>query len=177
LKKGILVLFIALHLIVILLLPNVNSYVARHNFPSFLLAYANQIGFNTTWNFFSPEPAHTMYYEYQVFFKDEALDPVVGYIPPQKDQVVTQSSDRRMLYAMRYFFLDPRRVERVLIPFLCSKFPDAERISIRHYVLQLPSLDQATLEKHKPIRDLKVLNSSLSEDYRCEAHKNEEGVL
>jgi hypothetical protein len=82
-----------------------------------------------------------------------------------------------MLYAMRYFLLDPRRVERVLIPFLCRNFPDSERIVIRHYLLQLPSLDQVTLEKNKPVRDLKVLSSGSSQEYRCDAQKNEEGTL
>jgi len=175
--KSIALIFIGLHLIVILILPNVNSYAARHWMPTFLISYANQVGLNSTWNFFSPEPAHTMYYEYQIFLNDDSVDPVIGFIPPQKKDVVTHSSDRRMLYAMRYFLLDSRRVERILIPFLCRKFPDSSRISIRHYLFQLPSLEQAVVDKEKSINDLIVPSSGVSQDYRCQEQKNEEGIL
>jgi len=174
--KYLALIFATMHLVAIVLLPNTDSYAVR-NLPSWLIQYANQIGINTTWNFFSPEPAHTMYYEYQIFFKNEDAEPFIGFIPPQKEQVVVESSDRRLLYAMRFLLLDQRRIERVLIPFLCRKFPDAERISIRHHLLRLPSLDQATLEKEKPIRDLMVPQSGVSQDYRCQYQAQEEGVL
>jgi hypothetical protein len=167
---------VSVHLVAILLLPNTHSYAVRH-LPSWLIQYANQIGINTTWNFFSPDPAHIMYYEYQIFFKDEKAEPIVGFIPPQKEQVVVESSDRRMLYAMRFLLLDQRRIERILIPYLCRKFQDVERISIRHHLHQLPSLDQAVLEKEKPVRDLIVSQSGVSQDYRCQYQEQEEGIL
>lgn len=168
--------FVAFHLVVLLVLPNGASYLAR-NIPGVFVDYANQLGMNTSWNFYSPDPAHPMYYQYTIYFDVEDKEPFVDFIPPQKEQIVTNSSDRRMLYAMRYLALDSNRLEGVLLPYLCRKFSNSSRIVIQHHVLLLPNLEKAQVNRTRPLKELIVTNTSTSRDYQCEAQRNEEMAL
>src|SRR4051812_36520058 len=56
---------ICFHLVVILVLPNSSSFLGRALEP-WIVPYANLLGLNVTWNFFAPDPAHTMYINYFV---------------------------------------------------------------------------------------------------------------
>lgn len=93
--------WVFIHLSIALLIANPSSFVVRR--LAWISAYASQLGFNTSWNFFSPDPAHPMFFRFRVYFADEEQDPIEGYWPPLKDQVITSSSLRRTMYAMRYF--------------------------------------------------------------------------
>ena len=73
-----------------------------------------------------------MYLQYRVRFEDsqgvELKEPIEGFMPPEKNQVVVDSSKRRMLYAMRFLLLDPSRLETLMGPWLCRKYIGANLI-------------------------------------------------
>ena len=61
----ILSLYIVFHLTSVLLYPNPGSVLYRYMEP-LISSYGNQFGFNTTWQFFSPNPGSLRYVEYSV---------------------------------------------------------------------------------------------------------------
>lgn len=109
------------------------------------------MGLNTTWNFFSPDPANTMYFHYHVYFEneqgEETKEPAEGYIPEEKNTIVTDGSRRRMLYAIRFLMLDEKRIPLLLVPWLCQKYAGASRIRLNWVVEKIPSLDEAVLQR------------------------------
>lgn len=160
----------------IFILPNGGSFIGRH-MPAFLIEYANIIGANTSWNFFSPNPAQTMYLQYKVRFEDEqgneTKESVEGFLPPEKEKVVIDSSRRRFLYAMRFLLLDPNRLETLFEPWLCREFPGASSISVRSVQENLPTLDHALANLETPVVELKEEVKSASSDFRCGSTPNE----
>ena len=169
-------LWILYHLSVILVLANGSSFVGR-NWSQFFLPYGNVLGLNSSWNFFSPDPAHTMYLQYKIRYEDgqgnELKEPFEGFLPPEKNQVVVDSSKRRMLYAMRFLLLDPSRLETLMGPWLCRKYPGASEVSISYILEALPSLDVALTNSETSIADLKKEAQSNSLVYRCVSPQGE----
>jgi hypothetical protein len=147
-SKVLISLWLVYHLLAVFVLPGGGSFVIRR-LQSYLLPYANTVGVNTTWNFFSPDPANTMYFIYHINFENdegEELKPrEEGFFPPEKDKIVTNGSRRRLLYAMRFLMLDSRRLQTLMAPWLCREYPEASRVSIQMILEKIPSLDRALL--------------------------------
>jgi len=158
------------HLACIVILPNGVSFLGR-TFEAYILPYANQVGANNSWNFFSPDPAHTMYFEYNLYFEnengEEIKEPVQGFIPPEKTAIVLNTSERRKLYAMRFLLMNPARIEELVAPWLCRTHPGASRLSIVHKLIQLPTLDRAILGIDSPVDDMKQDFDMKSMSFDC----------
>ena len=123
-------------------LANSASYLGRALDP-WIAPYANLFAFNVTWNFFAPDPAHTMFIEYYVHFDDSSIEPLQGFIPPEKEQIVVDSSKRRFLYAMRFMIVDEKRLKTILGPYLCRKHPGASNVHIKNILEPIPNLDSS----------------------------------
>lgn len=164
------------HLAVITVLANGGSFLARYWTP-YLIPYANTFGLNNTWNFYSPDPAHTMYLEYRVRFDDEqgneVKEPIEGYLPPEKDQIVVDSSKRRLLYAMRFLMLDPDRLNSLMSPWLCRQYPGASEIAITHQLEAIPSLDSAIVHMDTPVKELKEIVQTGRNVFNCRSTPDE----
>ncbi len=145
------------HLSVVIILANGPSVLGRLH-QGWIIGYANQLGLNQTWNFFSPDPSHIHYIRYFVHFEDDAGNPVQdsleGYIPEDKEKVVIDSSKRRMLHAVRALSLDENRTEKLLAPWLCKMNPGATMVNIKHVMQLLPNLDRAATFLDRAIPDL-----------------------
>lgn len=168
--------WILFHLSVIVILANGSSFLGRHG-ATFLLPYGNSLGLNASWNFFSPDPAHTMYLQYVVRFEDEngneTREPLEGYLPPEKDQVVVDSSRRRLLYAMRFLILDRNRLETLMGPWLCREHPGASSIAISHVLEALPLLDVARAHPEASVKSLRRVAQSGRQVFDCRATPDE----
>lgn len=172
LAKVLLSVFVVYHLSLMMILPNAGSYLGR-NFERWMTGYANQIGLNATWNFFAPDPAHTMFLQYNIHFEgaegEELRPPLAGYIPEEKSDVVIDGSKRRFLYAVRYLMLDPRRLELILGPYFCRTHSGASSVSIRHLLEPIPLLDLVDIKD----RPDEVKTTSLT--YNCSQLQDEVG--
>jgi hypothetical protein len=159
-----------------LVMPNSGSYLGRR-FESILLPYANSLNLNTPWNFFSPEPAHTMYFRYTIYFKNDLLEdvkePLEGYFPAGKEYASHSPSERRELYAMRYMILDPRRVEKFLGPWLCLQNEGATRLKLEHIVDTIPPLDRAAYDKNVEVKDMGEKIELINRDFDCKGNNDE----
>ena len=135
------------HLLAMIVLANGGSFLGR-TLQHVVVPYGNLISINTTWNFFSPDPTSTLYLKYMVEFYDldgnETHDSIEAYISTGKEKIALESSERRFLYAIRFLLLDEKRLETVLGPWLCRKYPGSTAINIEQFWRQVPSLDEVT---------------------------------
>jgi len=155
-------LFIIYHLLVISTLANGSSFLGR-SLSSVIIPYGNALGLNVTWNFFAPDPAHTMYIHYFIHFGEEdERDPLEGYLPPEKEQIVIDSSKRRFLYAMRFLILDEKRMKLLLAPYLCRQHPGAVSVRIENILEPIPNLDLSQLSEMKPREEAVMMEYSHS---------------
>lgn len=135
----------------------------------YFIPYANVIGLNTSWNFFSPDPAHVMYFQYSITKKDQ--DPNEEstnlYIPEQKNYGPFGLVDRRVMYAMRFMILDQRRVDALLGPWLCKKHPEALMIHVEHKIESIPPIDSVAFnpdgENSRNDKQIKMVDK----DFNC----------
>lgn len=179
-KSQFLKLFISLwlvfHLAIMIVMPNSGSYLGRH-FENLFVSYANALNLNTPWNFFSPDPAHTMYFRYTIYFKNDFLedikDPVEGYFPEGKEDAPQTSSGRRELYAMRYMILEPSRVDKFLGPWLCKQYEGATHIKLEHIVDTIPPLDRAVFDKKIKVSEMGEKIEIINRDYNCKGQNDE----
>jgi hypothetical protein len=169
-------LFIVFHLSVIIILANGSSYLGR-SLQSQILPYGNALGLNATWNFFSPDPAHTMYYKYKVYFEspdgDELQPPIAGYLPPEKTRIVVDSSKRRLLYSMRFLTIEPSRIKTLMGPWLCKSHPGASRVRIDYIMEQIPFLDVAVARADEDMEALISERNLIHNDISCTATPDE----
>lgn len=163
-------LWILYHCIVVIVMPNGSSFMGRHLEP-YMRAYASVLGMNTTWNFFSPDPAHLMYIKFTVSFEgangEPARPPLEIFMPEQKEQGVWDLAEKRTLYAMRYMLLDPRRLELILGPWMCRQYPGASHVLIEHMIHPIPRLEDAAMFRSQEITDMAEEYNYLRQEYRC----------
>lgn len=168
--KILLSLLIVFHVFVFTVMPLGPSYVARALEP-WIVPYASTLGMNASWNFFSPDPAHTMYLKFTVFYPDtdegESPEPQEIYMPDAKGQGVWDLGKKRALYAMRYMIIYPNRLEAVLGPYLCRRHSGAEAVKIEHIIDPIPVLDLVARDR----RELHELGEEkyeyINRTYRC----------
>ena len=151
-------------------MANGSSFLGRA-MPSFFVDYANQFGINQVWNFFSPDPSHTSYLEYEIRLSDmpdgTAQDPILGSIPPEKKELVIDSSKRRMLHSVRFLSIDPKRFELLLGPWICKMHKDSVQVKIKHILEPVTLLDRAILTPQTNIDSLKETISLREFYFEC----------
>lgn len=140
-----------------IVLGNGSSFLGRY-LGHFFTPVANQVGLNTTWNFFSPDPAHTMYLRYIVHFEDEygnaIKESVQSLFPPEETNDDFRVHIRRLSYVMRFYASSPSRLGEYLIPWLCKKNPGATRIQTDVLFNRIPSLEVASTLIESEYNDL-----------------------
>jgi hypothetical protein len=110
-----------------------------------------------------------MFLRYTVWLSG-ADEPVEGFIPPEKEKIVLDSSKRRLLYAMRFLILDTGRMKTILAPWLCRQYPGAQLIKMEHILEAIPSLEKAGLGAERAEEGRKLLELS----YECDGSHDEE---
>lgn len=145
--------FLVYHLLVVLLLPSGASLEARA-LSRILVPYANTLAMNNSWVFFSPGPSPNIYLEYELEGAD--LEPLVAeaegtdiigdeprIFPPPKRTRWFNDHYFRSLYVMRYFALDPLKLERYFAPWICRRHPEAASVVVRAVVEPVPGIEKA----------------------------------
>ncbi|MGZ5278961.1 MAG: hypothetical protein ACXWC9_03415 [Pseudobdellovibrionaceae bacterium] len=149
------------------MLANGASFLGR-SLDSWITPYGNLFGFNVAWNFFAPDPAHTMYIQYYVHFDDESQEPLEGFIPPEKEKIVVDSSKRRFLYSMRFMIIDEKRLKIILGPYLCRHHSGASTIHIKNILEPIANLDQSQVSMGEK-REATIMEHN----YDCHAPQDE----
>ena len=154
----------------IMIMGNGGSYLGRY-FQNILVPYANQIGMNTTWNFFSPDPASVMYLKYRVYFNDEKgiaiKDPIEEYYPESGRTSEPDIRKRRHSFMARYMILDPKRVQVILAPWICKKYPGATDLFIENIIEMVPPFDAAVQLTQSGLSEENNRFPSMQLNYNC----------
>lgn len=177
--KVFLSLWVVYNIFTMMVMPNVGAYLGRSS-AKFITPYANTVGLNATWNFFSPDPAHTMYIQYLVHFDDpfgvELKEPFQGFFPAEKNQAVREVSRKRDIYAMRFMIIEPKRLRMLFGPWLCRQHPGASSVTMEHIIETVPPLDQVLVLKEDSVRDLSQELKYIREEYFCNRIADEEAL-
>nr|BFD59601.1 hypothetical protein CKG001_17080 [Bdellovibrio sp. CKG001] len=184
--KALLSLWIVYNIFVMLVMPNVGAYFGRVT-ANVVTPYANTVGLNAGWNFFSPEPAHPMYLKYTVYYPEsenlegetspEESEPVEGFFPVQNDKRnVPNITHKREWALMRYMVLDAKRLRLLMGPWLCRQYPGAASIDMEHVIETIPFLDQAVRFQEESVKDLSKEVQSVRESVSCQGGMDEESL-
>ena len=148
--------FIVYHLLAIFILPNNTSILCRK--LAFLVTpYANAVGLNTSWQFFSPEPSPTIHFVYDAdtteseevppknsFWKERGF--VTGQWPPDRPAGMWTDGIRRLVYHSRFTTMSRERAGRFLGAVLCRFYPGTPLISVRMVVSEIPSIERSAID-------------------------------
>ncbi len=163
-------LLIVYHLLAIAILSNSGSFLGR-KYSRYLTPYANQLGFHNMWNFYSPDPANAMVFEYSVSFLnsegDEVKESIHRKIPGSETEMVLNSAERRLLYVTRYFLINPNLVKEFFGPWVCRKHAGASRVIASLTIYTQPSLDKAMLESEETLSSMIVPRDVFREELPC----------
>lgn len=172
LLKTALSLWILYHLFVVLLMSNPGSWVGHH-FQKFITPYANVTGFNTSWNFFAPNPTQTAYIRYLVHYENQegeiVKEPQEGFFPQNKNQAIFDVRRRRELYFMHYILGRPFLLEKHFAPYICKTHPDASSVRLEGVVETVPPLDEALTFRQETLADLSKQVELIKQEYPCHA--------
>ncbi|WP_374033076.1 hypothetical protein ACES2I_09365 [Bdellovibrio bacteriovorus] len=175
--KTLLSLWIVYNIFVMLVMPNVGAYFGRVT-ANVVTPYANTVGLNAGWNFFSPEPAHPMYLKYTINYLytegenagEEAKEPVYGFFPleiSKDDRPLPNITRKREWALMRYMVLDPKRLRVLMGPWFCRQYPGATSVDMEHVIETIPFLDQAVRFREDSVSDLSKEVQYIRESYSC----------
>lgn len=162
-SKALGVLAILFHLSVILFLPNRESYL-NLAFQNVFLPYANIINMNTAWQFFSPDPGPANYLLMSIYAGDQLL--AEEYLPPEKDDFFFRQSYNRRIATMRLLIKDPEIARRLLVPWLCQRFPKATSLKVQKITMAVPSLE--SVRQGNPLNDLSTQHADDFISDHCE---------
>lgn len=137
-----------------MMMPSVQSILVKQRGWIFR-PYLNQLGLNTTWNLFSPDPATALFMKVKLVQKDEGAAAVDLMLPTFGDGINWDPTKRRDLYMMRYLLLDEDKVHRFLIPWYCRNHPGTKEVYVEGVGTRIPGIDQAQLEKLYKISELR----------------------
>jgi hypothetical protein len=158
--------FIVFHLFVMVTMPVTGSIITRLT-EKWTAPYANQIGLNANWNFFSPDPAHVMLQRIVVKFEDpdgnDLQEPIeIIYPPKETKSYVYNPAQRRFFYAMRYLMLDPSKINSVVGPYYCKQYSGSTAVFIEHKIIPIPPLQLAYQFDQGEGQEVKLFNTQHS---------------
>lgn len=181
--KAFLSLWLVYNIFVMMVMPNVGAYFGRVT-SSFVTPYANTMGLNAGWNFFSPEPAHPMYLKYAVHFNDdegnEVKESIFSAFPlplDEDERNIPNITHKREWALMRYMVIEPKRLKILMGPWLCRQNPGATSVDMEHVIETIPFLDQAVAYKDEAVSDLSKEMKYTRESIRCGAESADEEIL
>lgn len=110
----------------------------------FFTPYANFLGMNTGWQFFSPGPSPIFYLEYSFNYENgEAESESEPMLLPEKRNGYGHSDFyNRRLFSMRFFSLNPSRLEKFLVPWLCKQDLKASSVTVRQTFGEIKNVER-----------------------------------
>lgn len=164
--------FVFFYLIsMMLVMGNGHSFLGYY-LSGYFIPVANSIGLNTTWNFFSPDPANTMYFRYDVIFEDDygqvTADSVEEFYPVSRELGGDFRLDqRRFSYAMRWLAVDSDRIRQFFVPKICREHPKAKKIQVQLILKAIPPLEKVITLQNEAYEDLTQTEIIGNSTYEC----------
>lgn len=135
--KAVLSLFIAYHLLVILLIPNYTFFITEV-LGKWIHPYANELGLNANWSFFAPNPMAPAIVTYEP--EPPTRPPSRGLLPDPRCCDFRQMKDRRLAFLALSFQFPS--VRGVLVDWMCRATPGAARLRVSRFTVPAPTLEE-----------------------------------
>jgi hypothetical protein len=174
--KALASLFILYHLTAMFVLPLGTSRLTTVLGP-YVSGYASTFGLNTSWQFFSPGPSPIFFLEYtfdsaapgaagndKTRDSEAVTSEVLQYPEPKKLYTFDDAKNRR-LFGMRFFALEPDRLESYFVPFLCRLHKAAVAVDIKQVFEKVPSLEN--LDENSKLREQTEKSNIKRQNFRC----------
>lgn len=152
---------------------NGASFLGYYLSPIYL-PVASTIGLNTTWNFFSPDPAHKMTMRVTLIKSDGSEDNLIYPKISENGEFDFDLRHRRFSYVIRFLIMDMAKIEGFFAPWICRQYPDTERLYIQTEIEKIPALQKAVTFKDSIFNDL--LEKQLVSEVSFDCSKSIEGV-
>ena len=139
-KKIILSFFILFHLFAIMLGPNEQSYLGSR-VTRVMTPYFNVFEFAVRWGFFAPTPGPP-----PVFIEYEALGEggktiKAGSWPERTETFFLRERINRRLSVARFLMNSNERTERMMGPYYCRLYPEAQSVRLWRMVETTPAME------------------------------------
>ncbi|MEK6554565.1 MAG: hypothetical protein AABZ31_04945 [Bdellovibrionota bacterium] len=161
-QKILLSIFLAFHVSAIFVLPNPDSILYRE-WQNVFATYGSSIGMNTTWRFFSPNPALSTV-EYEVVRSGE--EPERHRYPESVAQVGSREAFNRLMNFAIFMAANREYLEKYLHPYICKLHPEAEQISYYVITNKFPTIENAQLRASSR-EDLSVKARNGAGEFDC----------
>ncbi|MFL5812729.1 MAG: hypothetical protein ACJ763_04070 [Bdellovibrionia bacterium] len=146
--KAALSVFVVFQLTVVLLAPNGDHYVGATLEP-FVEPYANFFELTNKWSFFAPEPGPPpVFVEYEILGANgESIHK--ARFPEEKSPYFLRDRQNRRIASVEFMMPGEDRVEKVMVPYLCGKNPEAQAIKLWRVAYTVPSMEDVASGKRQ----------------------------
>ncbi|MCB0347301.1 MAG: hypothetical protein KDD37_00625 [Bdellovibrionales bacterium] len=131
---------ILFHLLVVIIIPNQQSYF-QYAWRSVLMPYAGTLNIAFAWQFFSPDPAAAIYYDYSAIADDE-IKYTLTY-PDDVNRPWFRPNYSRRNTLKNVFMKFPYLNEKIFIPYFCKTHPDIDIFDVSKRVVRPTTFDEA----------------------------------
>jgi hypothetical protein len=150
---------------VVVLVPNGENYIGSKVGP-WITPYVSFLELTNHWSFFAPEPAPPVFIEYSLL--DSRGDEIGrGRFPDMEKQPFLRERLNRRIAATEFIVADDARTERVMLPYLCNQFPEAQSVRLWRLYYTIPSISDVADGKRKIGDDVNMDRREVSTSY-CE---------
>lgn len=126
-------------------MPLISSIIGRRIGP-YVIPYANILGLNATWEFFSPDPPAPLYFDYTIYFEDEEGNEVApsidGTFPEGGLEFTNNPNKIRLKTSVRLLAMSQGKTDSIFISYLCRQHPKATRVYLKPVIELLPPIEK-----------------------------------
>lgn len=172
--RGLLSVFVLFQVGVALVAPNADNPIGETVRP-LVEPYIGFFELSNRWSFFAPEPGPP-----PVFVEWELVNPSgdayqKGSWPEQQSPFILRERQNRRLAAAEFMLPSEDRVEKIMVPYLCGKFPEANSVRLWRVAYTVPTMDEVVTGKRK-IGDAEKMERHLVSHSFCADSRTKQGA-
>lgn len=162
--KAVLSLFLVFHLFCVVLTPNKSSYLGQVTAP-WVEPYMDFLTLSVTWGFFAPEPGPPPVFVEWELVNEKGEGYAKSRWPEFPDPYFLRERQNRRMQLIRSIVSSDERIEQVMLPFLCQKYPDAHAVRLWRAVYGVPSLTEVASGARKIADESQVDRKAISHSF------------
>lgn len=147
LKAG-LSLLLVFQLLVMVLGPNGRNYLGEKVAP-IMNPYLAFFELTQQWSFFAPEPGPPPVFIEYALLNARGAELGKGRFPDMEHPPYLRERLNRRIAATEYMMQDERRAERIMLPYLCRKYPEAKAVQLWRLAFTIPSMAEVAAGKRR----------------------------
>lgn len=164
---------ILIQLIIVWTIPNSSSIPGR-TISNWVSPYINQLGINSTYRFYAPDPPPTMFIEYEIVKRVSDLEDIeekedesdVRTFPEELLGSILQERFNRRVASARWMSSFPGQMEKYFVQWICRRNPEADAVFVRQVIRDVPSVEKSKVEKGN-FEELTIQDKTTGQQFAC----------